>query len=85
MPIISTFFGIIIRMYFGDHNPPHFVEFQEEKATFNFDGQLLSGSISSGTARRLVREWARRHKLELKINWKNIEKGRSLNRIKPLE
>jgi hypothetical protein len=38
MPIISTFFGIIIRMYFGDHNPPHFhVEFQGEKATFTFD------------------------------------------------
>jgi len=34
MPIISTFFGIIIRMYFGDHNPPHFhAEFQGEKAT----------------------------------------------------
>jgi uncharacterized protein DUF4160 len=39
MPIISTFFGIIIRMYFGDHNPPHFhVEFQGEKATFTFEG-----------------------------------------------
>jgi hypothetical protein len=24
MPEISRFFGIIIRMYFGDHNPPHF-------------------------------------------------------------
>ena len=86
MPIISTFFGIIIRMYFGDHNPPHFhVEFQGEKATFNFDGQLLAGSISSGTARKLVRDWARRHRLELMINWRNIEEGRPLNRIKPLE
>ncbi len=86
MPIISTFFGIIIRMYFGDHNPPHFhVEFQGEKATFNFDGQLLSGSMSSGTARRLVREWVRLHKFELMINWRNIEKGRPLNRIQPLE
>ena len=84
--IISTFFGIIIRMYFGDHNPPHFhVEFQGEKATFNFDGQLLVGNISSGTARKLVRDWARRHRLELMINWRNIEKGRPLNRIKPLE
>jgi Domain of unknown function (DUF4160) len=46
MPIISTFFGIIIRMYFGDHNPPHFhVEFQGEKATFTFDGALLAGTI----------------------------------------
>ena len=42
MPIISTFFGIIIRMYFGDHSPPHFhVEFQGEKATFTFDGTFL--------------------------------------------
>src|SRR5439155_23689359 len=86
MPIISTFFGIIIRMYFGDHNPPHFhVEFQGEKATFTFDGRLHSGNISSGTARKLVRDWARRHRRELMINWRNIEKGRPLNRIKPLE
>ena len=86
MPIISAFFGIIIRMYFGDHNPPHFhVEFQGQKATFDFNGQLLSGAISSGTARKLVREWARRHKLELMINWKNVAKGRPVNRINPLE
>ncbi|SHL70938.1 protein of unknown function [Nitrosospira sp. Nsp11] len=24
MPIISTFYGIIIRMYWDDHAPPHF-------------------------------------------------------------
>jgi len=24
MPEISRFYGIVIRMYFGDHNPPHF-------------------------------------------------------------
>jgi uncharacterized protein DUF4160 len=86
MPIISTFFGLIIRMYFADHNPPHFhVEFRGERATFGFDGQLLTGNLSSANARRLVREWARRHKLQLMINWKNIERGRPLNRIKPLE
>jgi hypothetical protein len=86
MPIVSTFFGIIIRMYYGDHRPPHFhVEFQGEKASFTFDGEVLAGSISSKTAKRLIREWARRHRLELMINWKNIEKGRSLNRIEPLE
>ena len=86
MPIISTFFGIIIRMYFGDHSPPHFhVEFHGERATFDLEGRLLAGMISSGTARKLVRDWARRHRLELMINWKNIEKGRPLNRIGPLE
>jgi hypothetical protein len=49
MPIISTLFGIIIRMYSGDHNPPHFhVEFQGEKATFTFDGQPLAGRFPLG-------------------------------------
>ena len=24
MPRISSFFGIVIEMYFGDHPPPHF-------------------------------------------------------------
>ena len=73
-------------MYFADHRPPHFhVEFQGEKATFTFDGQLLAGTISSGTVRKLIRDWASRRRLELMINWKNIESGRPLNRIQPLE
>ena len=46
---------------------------------------ILAGTISSGTARKLVRDWARHHRLELMINWRNIEKGRPLNRIRPLE
>jgi hypothetical protein len=33
MPIISTFFGIIVRMYFDDHGPPHVhVEYQGHEA-----------------------------------------------------
>ena len=86
MPVISTFFGIVIRMFFGDHSPPHFhAEHQGERATFTFDGQLLAGSISSKTAQRLIREWARLHRVELMVNWTNIEKGRALNRIEPLD
>ena len=42
-------------------------------------------STATRTARKLVRDWARRHRLELMTNWKNIEEGRPLNRIKPLE
>jgi len=44
MPVICTFFGIVIRMYFGDHPPPHFhAEHQGQQATFNFRGELLTG------------------------------------------
>jgi hypothetical protein len=31
MPEISRFFGIVIRMYFDDHNPPHFHAIYAEK------------------------------------------------------
>lgn len=42
MPTISVFFGIIIRMFYRDHNPPHFhAEYQGQNATFDFDGKLL--------------------------------------------
>ena len=85
MPVISTFFGIIIRMYFADHPPPHIhVEYQGEKATFDFGGKLLTGSISSRRVRRWIQEWALLHKFELMLNWKNIEQGLPLNRIEPL-
>lgn len=48
MPVIFTFFGIIIRMYYKEHEPAHFhAEHRGEQATFTFDGQLLTGAIKS--------------------------------------
>jgi hypothetical protein len=86
MPQISIFFGIIIRMYFGDHPPPHFhAEHQGEQATFDFDGNLLRGQITSRTARRLIQQWALEHRAELVLNWRRIEQGLPLDRIAPLE
>jgi len=86
MPQISTFFGITIRMYFGDHPPPHFhAEHQGQRATFDFDGKIVRGAILSRTARRLIEKWALQHQPELRSNWRNIERGLPLNRIAPLE
>lgn len=46
MPVLSMFYGIIIRMYFDDHNPPHFhAEYQGYKAQFDMDGNLLKGGL----------------------------------------
>lgn len=86
MPIISTFFGIIIRMYFGDHSPPHFhAEYQGEKAAFDFNGNIIAGHISSNRACKLINEWTLLHKDKLMLNWKNIVEGVALLRIEPLE
>ena len=36
MPEISSFYGIIISMFFSDHNPPHFhVKYQGYEATID--------------------------------------------------
>ena len=58
MPEISRFFGIIIKMFYDEHNPPHFhAEFQAKKAVFDFLGNILVGDLGSKTAVKLVREW----------------------------
>lgn len=46
MPEISRFFGIIIRMYYDDHDPPHLhAEHQDNKALFDFQGNILRGTL----------------------------------------
>jgi hypothetical protein len=47
MPEISRFFGIIIKMFFNDHAPPHFhAEYQNYKATFSINtGQMIDGKF----------------------------------------
>jgi hypothetical protein len=51
MPEICRFFGIVIRMFFEEHNPPHIhVEYQGNKAVLDFYGNVLRGALRSRTA-----------------------------------
>ena len=84
MPIISRFFGIIIRMFYDDHNPPHHAEYQGENALFDFNGNILKGSLKSRTATKLVREWIDLHIDELEKNWQLAQEGKDIINIKPL-
>ena len=66
MPEISRFLGIVIRMFYDDHNPPHLhAEYGGNKVLLDFQGNILQGSLKSKTALRLVREWIDIHELEL--------------------
>lgn len=86
MPIVSMFFGIVIRMFYQEHEPAHFhAEYQGQQAKFSFDGEMIVGNIRSATARRLIREWASLHRPELEANWEKMKAGRPLERIAPLE
>ena len=86
MPEISRFFGIIIRMYYREHDPPHLhAEHQGNKALLDFQGNVLRGHLRSRTALRLVREWIDLHGAELQQDWDLARAGRDLKRIDPLD
>lgn len=86
MPVISRFLGIVIRMYYQEHEPRHFhAEHRGQSGSFGFDGTMVAGDIRSPAALRLIEQWARSHRLELTANWKRLQAGRPLERIPPLE
>jgi Domain of unknown function (DUF4160) len=86
MPVISQFFGIIIRMFYGEHNPPHLHgEYKNEKAVFDLQGNIIRGVIHSRTARKLIREWIDIHIKELEEDWKLARAGKEIKKIAPLE
>lgn len=85
MPEISRFFGIVIRMFYEDHNPPHLhAEFQGRKAVFDFQGNIMRGDLVSKTAVKLVREWIDLHLAELQEDWQLASAGKEIKKIEPL-
>jgi hypothetical protein len=85
MPIVSVFFGIVIRMYYDEHNPPHLhAEYQGSKALLDFRGNVLKGDLRSRTALRLVRDWIDLHADELFENWELAGAGKEIRQIAPL-
>ena len=86
VPIIAVFFGIVIRMFYKEHEPAHFhAEHQSQNAKFDFSGKVLAGNIQSRTALRLIREWAILNRSNLEANWANMKAGNPLDKIPPLE
>ena len=89
MPILSMFYGIVIRMYFYDdrqHHSPHVhAEYAGEQAVFGIDdGEMLSGSLPSRKA-RLVQAWIEIHREELMANWQLAVNGEEVFKIEPLK
>jgi hypothetical protein len=86
MPQISYFFGISIRMFFDEHNPPHFhAYYGEDDCSINIQTLTIMDGILHPRAFGLVIEWAIIHKEELMRNWKNMEENKSLVKIEPLK
>lgn len=86
MPEISRFFGIIIRMFFDDHLPPHFhAEYGEDEVLININTlSVISGKLKA-RALGLVMEWALIHQNELLVEWDKAKNLKALGKIEPLE
>jgi hypothetical protein len=86
MPEISRFFGIIVRMYFFDHDPPHFhASYAEYEARIGIDPVMLLEGWLPARVLALVIEWATLHQGELVENWRRLQTDRPPRRIVPLE
>jgi len=86
MPEISRFFGIIIRMYFGDHNPPHFhAIYQEDTAEYDINTLLIIRGSLPSRAHAMVLEWASLHREELMEDWKLAIEKKEIKKIEPLK
>ncbi|MBJ7390897.1 MAG: DUF4160 domain-containing protein [Chthoniobacterales bacterium] len=81
MPEISRFLGVVVSMYFDEHNPPHFhVRYNEHRAVVSIkDCTVLDGSLPP-RVRGLVTEWAELHQAELLPMWVSKE----FHKIEPL-
>jgi len=85
MPTISAFYGILIRMFFNDHLPPHFhARYGEFEATIEIATlNILEGEFP-GRALNLVQEWAMMHREELLEDWRLCRQHAPPARIEPL-
>ena len=86
MPVISRFYGIVIRMYYNEkHGPPFHAEYGEYKALIDIaTGEILAGALPR-RALRLVLEWAVAHREELDENWRRARDGKAPQKIQPLK
>lgn len=86
MPEISRFFGIVIAMFYDEHNPPHFhARYGEKKATIDINELTIKAGELPPRVMGIVLEWAALHKNELLNNWELAKNNQSLSAIKPLE
>lgn len=85
MPQVSTFFGIVIWMYYNDHQPPHFhAQYGGEEALILIgSGDVLQGKVGR-RALRLVQEWEELRRAELAANWELARQQQPLLPIAPL-
>ena len=89
MPVISMFYGVIIKLFYFDdqqHHCPHIhVHYQDESAVIEIpSGKLLEGKLKNNKM-KLVQAWIEIHQEELMADWKLAVNGDEVFKIDPLK
>ena len=85
MPELSRFYGIAIKMFYNDHNPPHFhAEYGSQQMVIDAITLAVIGGRLPPRAMGLVMEWAAQHQAELQHAWQQARNMQQLDRIDPL-
>ena len=86
MPELCRFYGIVIRMYFDDHGPPHFhARYGGDEALVGIESLAVLQGRLPPRAQGLVVEWASRRQAELQQAWARAQRLEPPGRIAPLE
>ena len=85
MPELCRFYGIVIRMYYDDHLPPHFhAIYGEHEGLVGIEPLALIEGRLPPRAMGLVTEWAAQHQEELRESWRRAKNLESPGKIEPL-
>ena len=86
MPTISTFFGVVIQMFWREHGPPHFhAIYGEHEAAIDIRELRVTRGYLPRRALALVLEWAVDHREDLLENWNLCRQLKPPRPIPPLE
>ncbi len=82
MPEIARFYGIVIKMFFSEHNPPHFhAVYGEYNGTFDLKTLEMTEGDLPVKAKSLIKEWAAQYQSELLKMWNE----QNITKLPPLE
>ena len=88
MPIVSQFYGIIVRMNFNEdtkHHKAHLhAYYAEYKAVFDFNANILEGYFPN-KQKKMLEVWNSIHKEELEALWKTMRTHNDFFKINPLQ
>ncbi|NJL49915.1 MAG: DUF4160 domain-containing protein [Leptolyngbyaceae cyanobacterium SM2_5_2] len=73
-PEVIRFYGIIIKVFFGDHPPPHFhAIYGEYNALISIETlETIEGDLPS-RAQKMVIDWAQMYQKDLLAMWETQE------------